>query len=225
MKTSLRFINDDFLRFAIERDLNELEVCLTAGAYKAAMVLAGSIVEAVLVDHYLSFPRKIDEQNKILSMSLSSLIDWAEDDQIISKTTKVLSVVIKSYRNLIHPGRELRLAETIDMNSARVAESLVHMILSDLTNRTIKIRGITANEFINKLMIDSISPSLIIHLLKSMSKVERMKLLNLLPAASVKDPQFNRSYLKNAKLCSKTPRSDEHGPDRRTMEPHKTAYS
>ena len=44
------FIVDPGLRRGLESDFKELSACLKAEAWKAVHVLAGSIVEAVLID-------------------------------------------------------------------------------------------------------------------------------------------------------------------------------
>jgi hypothetical protein len=48
------FVSGDDFRTPLESDYAELEACLTAGAWKSAHVLAGSIVEAVLIDYLVA---------------------------------------------------------------------------------------------------------------------------------------------------------------------------
>ena len=45
------FVIDDDFRACLESDYNELEMTIAAECWKAAHVLAGSIVEAILVDY------------------------------------------------------------------------------------------------------------------------------------------------------------------------------
>lgn len=51
----LHYISDDVLRQMIERDRRELSGCLQNGLYKSTILLAGSVIEAVLVDYFLAF--------------------------------------------------------------------------------------------------------------------------------------------------------------------------
>lgn len=47
---TIRAYNEEQLRSFLEGDLDELGICFRGGAYKAALILAGSILEAVLTD-------------------------------------------------------------------------------------------------------------------------------------------------------------------------------
>ena len=51
---SLDFVLDSGLRKSLESDAKELDACFRAGAWKATMVLGGSIVEALLLDLLLA---------------------------------------------------------------------------------------------------------------------------------------------------------------------------
>src|ERR1043166_4837844 len=48
------FVSDERFRESLESDYLEIQRCLDAEAWKAVHVLAGSIVEAVLIDYLLS---------------------------------------------------------------------------------------------------------------------------------------------------------------------------
>ena len=47
------YISDDRLRASLVSDYGEFQTSLSSEAWKAALVLIGSIVEALLVDHLL----------------------------------------------------------------------------------------------------------------------------------------------------------------------------
>jgi hypothetical protein len=94
-------------------------------AWKAAHVLSGSIVEAVLVDHLLGIGYSKKDP---LAMTLEAPIDAGKAEGILSDKAADLSSVIRGYRNLIHPGRVLRLGETVDEEGARIAEALVSLM-------------------------------------------------------------------------------------------------
>jgi hypothetical protein len=57
-----------------------------------------------------------------------------------------LSTVIRSYRNLIHPGRALRLKETYTAEDAKVAGTLVDIILREVAAKQEQVRGLTAEQ-------------------------------------------------------------------------------
>jgi len=85
----LTFITDDKLRSMIERDKNELDRCLEHNLYEATMLLAGSIIEAMLVDCFLAFPdlsadRKVSE-DQVQRADLAQLVAWAAEGGVISR--------------------------------------------------------------------------------------------------------------------------------------------
>src|SRR5438132_13102251 len=119
------FITDEEFRLALEADFREMEICAEQGAWKAVHVLAGSIIEAVLVDYLLATQRK---QPDPLEMSIGQLIAACKKAGVLTQRSAELSGALKSYRNLIHPGRSSRLGETADMDGAIVAKALLSII-------------------------------------------------------------------------------------------------
>ena len=96
------FIVTSALRECLESDYAELRVCIDGKAWKAAHVLAGSIVEAVLIDALIEAG---ENQAALEQMTFAALITLAKQKQIIPDEAVDLSTVIRQYRNLIHPGR------------------------------------------------------------------------------------------------------------------------
>jgi hypothetical protein len=88
-----------------------------------------------------------------------------------------LSDVIRSYRNLIHPGRAIRLAETVDEHSAVVAVALVEMISKDVGKSRAEAQGYTAEQLYTKIDRDPSAVPIAKHLLGDMSPAERERLL------------------------------------------------
>lgn len=69
---SLEFVEDRKLREILESDLTEMSACLEAAAYKATTVLAGSIVEAVLIALLVQGG---EDEAKSCKLPLSQLVD------------------------------------------------------------------------------------------------------------------------------------------------------
>ena len=63
---------------------------------------------------------------------LGSLIERANAEKLIDDKHKNSSSDIKDYRNLIHPGREVRLKEKFDYNTASFSFSALKLILKKL---------------------------------------------------------------------------------------------
>jgi len=114
-------------------------------------------------------------------MAFEKLIDACRDEKIITKRAAELSTVIRTYRNLIHPARATRLNESIDANSAKVAQALVEIILNEVAAQRAKSLGYTAQQILTKIESDSSVSSILLDILRQMNIPERDKLLVLIP--------------------------------------------
>jgi hypothetical protein len=179
----LKFISDEQLRSLVERDKRELDNCLKNNLCKSTLLLAGSIIEAILVDFFLAFPRPGSSPERILGANLANLIDWAEQDGLITVRTKELSTVIRNYRNLIHPGREYRLQERVDIHVATVAANLLEIVIQEVAENYAKRLGYTAEQAISKVRVDPSCASIFQHMIDKMVISERVKLFRSIPDA------------------------------------------
>ncbi|CAN0325940.1 unnamed protein product [Phaeothamnion confervicola] len=89
-----------------------------------------------------------------------------------------LSTVIKDYRNLIHPGREIRKNETFNFETANVAFSLLKIIVSELRENYLKLYGYTAKDVMQKVTSDDLSISIFDELIEKLNQSEKVKLFN-----------------------------------------------
>ena len=128
------------LRRSLERDYEELRSCVKAHAWKAAHVLAGSIVEAVLID---TLSAGGVDQAKLDSVEFAVLIRLAKDQGILSDEAVDLSTVIRKYRNLIHPCWMKRLEKTVDGGGAVIAAEVVEIITNEVAKRRSEDYGCT----------------------------------------------------------------------------------
>jgi len=122
---SWEFIKDDELKKIIVRDYDELRRILKVQAPKSAIVLSGSILEAVLVNiirqnedkgkqAYLKVFTKVTSAPPIQEWSLNQLILIGAELGILDGDTKRHADVIREYRNLIHPMVEVRRNSGLD---------------------------------------------------------------------------------------------------------------
>ncbi|MBK7871744.1 MAG: DUF4145 domain-containing protein [Saprospiraceae bacterium] len=81
------------------RDYSELRKCFENNLYKSTIVLSGSILEAVLIEYYVSTGNSEKEANEVTKLKLFQLIDKAANDNLISERAKNLSSVVRDYRN------------------------------------------------------------------------------------------------------------------------------
>jgi hypothetical protein len=171
---TFEFITDDQFRASLESDYKELDLCLRAGAWKAACVLAGSIIEAVLADYLLA--RRYQKKDP-LKMELADMITACQQEGILTDKTVGLTNAIRLYRNLIHPGRAVRLGEVANENAARVAQPLVEIVIEEVACHKEKTYGPTAEQIVSKVERDPSAISVVRHLLRSAKPVEIERLL------------------------------------------------
>ena len=182
MATKLDFMASDEFRQVLEADLKEMRTCFESNAWKATHVLAGSIVEAVLVDYIIA--AGYTGSGKAGRANLASIVQTLRDNNAISETLSDLCSAIKDYRNLVHPGRLNRTKGSVDANSAGVAVGLVEMILKEVRARRQAQYGYTADQLLSKIRSDPSVKPIIIHLLEDVKDAEKeMLLIKVLPEA------------------------------------------
>ncbi len=183
---SFDFITDEDFRTSLEKDFKEMNLCIQSGAYKAAVVIAGSIVEAVLIDYVIS--ENIVTREDALKMDFGKVLALCKEKKIISEKTSELSSVIKGYRNLIHPGRALRLNENVDKDSADVSRALVNIVLGEVEKQKKENYGYTAEQIVAKIKSDSNTSAILSILIKKTNPKELERLmLKILPDAYLEE--------------------------------------
>jgi hypothetical protein len=172
------FITEASFRASLESDYRELTRCLKNGAWKAVHVLAGSVVEAVLTDHLVGIDYQKKSGKDPFKMELGPIITACRDEKIITERTADLSSVIRSYRNLIHPGRIARLKEKVDAKTASIAKALVDVVTDEVSAAKAVTYGFTAEQIANKIEKDSSAIALLTHLLEETKDHERERLVS-----------------------------------------------
>jgi hypothetical protein len=181
--TRFDFIAAQDLRESLDTDYSEMQRDFEAKAWKSANVIAGSIVEALLIDYLLNLPSA--DTAAILKLSLADAIKACLASGAITERNADLCSVIKSFRNLIHPGRMIRLQEPQPTRtSAQVAVSLVDLIVDDVAKARRASAGLTAEQIASKVARDSHTTSIVAHLLREVRPDQQVRLLTkVLPDA------------------------------------------
>jgi hypothetical protein len=147
----LDFIGEADLRESLRMDLSAGNQALANGEWKAATVLGGSLIEALLLwrlqkceggkvtqsSTRLFNSRKLKKKpaNDLTRWDLSHYIEVAADLEVITEETAIQARLAKDYRNLIHPGRSERLKQKCDRATALSAVAAVEHLIRDLTDR------------------------------------------------------------------------------------------
>ncbi|MCG8838984.1 DUF4145 domain-containing protein [Tenacibaculum dicentrarchi] len=174
------FISDKNFRELLIRDYQELKNCIESKSIKSVLVLSGSIIEAVLTEYFIQFPPNGKTEPQILSSTLNNLIEWAVQEGVISEKEKNLAGVVKDYRNLIHPGREIRKGEKFDFDSAKISESVLNIIVDSVKTVYLEKYGYSADEVFEKLKKDWHFQSIFDKVILKLNQNERSKLLGYL---------------------------------------------
>ena len=119
------------LAAAAEQRLTEARICHGAGAFMAAVIMLGSLLEGVLVavaDERLKGkpPKSLDV------IGLEELINLAHKMGWIQVDVQVSSVLIRRYRNFVHPRAQLRMVDPPDADTLDICWPIVNATLNDL---------------------------------------------------------------------------------------------
>ncbi len=179
------FITAKEFRESLEADYAEMRRCFDVGGWKSTQVLAGSIVESLLVDYLASTNNPSRPIKDPLKLDLAEAITTCRNESFLTNRTGDLCSVIRSYRNLIHPGRMVRMGEQPpDRDSSSIALALVDIITTELAKVRRAEVGLTAEQILSKIMRDANSVTILKHLLQETNEQQRERLLiDLIPSA------------------------------------------
>jgi hypothetical protein len=122
------FIADSDLKKIVERDYKELQQLDSSTASKSVLILSGSIIEGLLIDALVTkgdFPSAGD-CNKFLK----ELIYPAKNAGIVKQDN--LSDILRVFRNLVHPAREIKDSLIFDESHANHSRAVVGVIISEV---------------------------------------------------------------------------------------------
>jgi hypothetical protein len=148
--TELLFIKDAALVENIRRDLGATERAIHNAEWKAATVLAGATIEALLhwrLQEPSPGPTAVQAavtllvgngtigkpHNNIDRWELHHFIEVAGELKLIKPDTCSATRLAQNFRNLIHPGRAARLAQTCNRGTAYSAVGALNQVILDLT--------------------------------------------------------------------------------------------
>jgi hypothetical protein len=135
------FVSDDELRNICKRDYEEIQRVQIAGAHKATIILSGSLTEALLLNALQVDETKAKSSSKAASGPLTrwdfhDLLQVAIDMGLLNPGVTDLAKGIKDYRNLIHPGREVRTKFHVGSEEATIARQFVEIVIRDLNTKS-----------------------------------------------------------------------------------------
>jgi hypothetical protein len=136
-------VSDAALRRILERDYQEIQRAYIATCWKSVIILAGGAIEATLADLLLRHQERAVKATKAPSRpdvradprqwDFTTLIDVAVELELVSVGVEKLSHAVRGYRNLVHPGNEIRTKLTFGAEEARIAIEVLNMVHRDLS--------------------------------------------------------------------------------------------
>ena len=140
----IKAFSEDNLRTFLTSDLKELNDCFRAKAYKATLILAGSILEAVLIDwlsdihgvnyfneEYYVTDQRNGRQKRAELIDYINEIKYIEHPRWMDEANKAHE--IRKKRNLVHA--------KLCMNSDEINESVCRQVI-DYLGQVLKTRGV-----------------------------------------------------------------------------------
>ncbi len=138
-RREFNFVQDAGLRAILERDYEEVQKAYVAGCWKAVIILSGGALEAVLLDLVLAnesrakASAKAPHESNVRRWELSELIAVCVDLKLIGPYASTVSDATRAYRNLVHPGYELRNRLKFSREEASIALNVLNMVHRDLS--------------------------------------------------------------------------------------------
>jgi hypothetical protein len=137
--TELAYVTDVALRESIRLDISSASDALHRSDFKAATVLAGSAIEALLLwalqKGQITGPlngMKTGAKGPPENWVLAQLVEAAQTLKLIKPETVQQCSQARDFRNLIHPGRSQRLSVSCDRGTALAALAGAELVARDL---------------------------------------------------------------------------------------------
>lgn len=137
VEKSFDFIADKSIRSILQRDYNEVQKNMISNNWKSAIILSGGSIEAILLDliqnnvDLAKSSGKAPKESSLLRWDLNNLIDVAVDVGLVGAEVAKLTHSIREYRNLIHPGLEVRSKLKVEPEEANIAVNVLNIIIRD----------------------------------------------------------------------------------------------
>jgi len=141
-----RLISDAAMQTILKRRWTEAWDCIDAKAYLAATVMMGALLEALLLarinrmtDKSPAFTSKCAPKDKttgktrlLQEWTLNSYIDVAHDLGWIGKASRDIGVVLRDYRNFIHPEKELTQGVSVGDTDCRMFGAILAVLADQI---------------------------------------------------------------------------------------------
>lgn len=141
-ETEFDFIQDSLLRDQLTKDWDEAQRVHEVKAWKSCVILCGGILEGMLLDvlrrdeqqaRFAYQKRKGREAADLDQWDLVDLVNVAKDLGLLSKSAEYLGHGLREFRNLVHPGKQIREKLSLTQEEAEIAFNVVKVCLRELS--------------------------------------------------------------------------------------------
>ncbi len=133
------------LKKIIKDRLNEINICLSNGAYLAVVLLCGSTLEGLMLNLAQQFPKQFNlakaspklKNGKVKpfnSWTLKDFIDVSYELNFVDSNVKKYSHSLREFRNFIHPNEQLKENFKPDVHTAKISWQVLQLVLYKLSN-------------------------------------------------------------------------------------------
>jgi len=141
-----KLVQDATMGEVLKKRWDEIQKCLEAEAYLAAIVMMGSLLEGVLLAVILSHPEesnaaksaprtKDGKVRKFHEWSLTDMIKVAHECGWIESDVKDFSLELRDYRNMVHPRHQCDKSFFPDADTAAICWKVVEAAMNDLVRK------------------------------------------------------------------------------------------
>lgn len=149
----LSFIRSPELRMIAERDWKECRRALSSEHWKSVIVLAGGILESIVLSQLLRRRKRAlgttaarGAQADPKRWTLGRMIKVAQELGLFGPAIATLPESMKEYRNLAHPGHELREKLIVSKSTAELSFKVLSVIVEEQSGPRLKRRSRQASE-------------------------------------------------------------------------------
>ena len=129
----------------LEKRLIEIEKCINSGAYLSSIIMMGSFLEGLLLAVISSNQKKANQAKtspknkdgkvkKFHEWKLQDLISVCHECGWIEVDVKDFSILLRDYRNMIHPYHQLNKKIYPDLDTAKICWEVLNAVINDLGN-------------------------------------------------------------------------------------------
>ena len=128
----------------VRERIDEVNICIDNNAPLAAVILIGSLLEAILLSTAMKYPRLFNDASsapknksngkpkKYADWTLNNFIDVATEVGILKQDIKKFSQVVRDFRNYIHPYQQKSEQFTPDKHTAEICLQVLKGVIAQI---------------------------------------------------------------------------------------------